>query len=171
MSSQQQIRLATLSDAASLLMLTRDCVAAMRAAGIEQWDEAYPSAGTIASDAQAGTLHVLCEGETILGCITIDTHLDPLWQSMAWTPDSEPATAVHRLMVHPSQQGRGLAKVLMCLAEAKAREHSCRSIRLDAFLLNPAAIALYFRLGYRRTGTVMLRKGEFAGFEKRIDTP
>jgi GNAT superfamily N-acetyltransferase len=156
------------SDAAMLLTLVRDCVAAMRAAGIEQWDEVYPSAETIACDMAAGTLHVLCEGQTIVARMTIDQNQDPLWHGMDWTAGSEPAAAVHRLMVHPSQQGRGLSKVLMQHAETMAREQACRSIRLDSFLQNPAAMALYPSLGYRRTGTATMRKGEFAGFEKLL---
>jgi len=160
------IRRATPADAAELLQLVRDCVAAMRAAGIEQWDEVYPNAETIARGTVAGTLHVLWEGETILASITIDSNMDPLWQGMDWSTDGEPAVAVHRLMVHPSCQGRGHAKHLMQHAETVAREQGCRSIRLDTFLQNPAAMALYPRLGYRRTGTAMMRKGEFVGFEK-----
>ena len=162
------IRLATSADAETLLALVRDCVAAMRAAGIEQWDEVYPNAETIAADLASGTLHVVCEDEAIIASITIDSNLDPLWQGMDWSADSEPAAAVHRLMVHPSQQGRGLAKQLVLHSENVARSQGCRSIRLDSFLLNPAAMALYPRLGYRRTGTAMMRKGEFAGFEKLL---
>jgi GNAT superfamily N-acetyltransferase len=94
--------------------------------------------------------------------------MDPLWQGMAWSKDSEPAAAVHRLMVHPAQQGRGLAKRLMQHAEEVALAKNCRSIRLDTFLQNPVAMTLYPRLGYRRTGTAMMRKGEFAGFEKLL---
>jgi ribosomal protein S18 acetylase RimI-like enzyme len=162
----QHIRPANSTDAAMLQVLVRDCVGAMRAAGIEQWDEVYPNAKTIARDMEAGTLHILEDGKSIVASITIDQYLDPLWQGMDWTGDSEPAAAVHRLMVHPSQQGRGLAKMLMLHAETVARELGCRSIRLDSFLQNPAAMALYPLLGYRQTGTAMMRKGEFAGFEK-----
>lgn len=161
-------RPANQQDASCLLTLVRDCVAAMRAAGIEQWDELYPNAGTIARDTEAGTLHVLCEAEAIIASITIDSNMDSLWQGMDWSADSEPAAAVHRLMVHPSRQGRGLAKMLMLHAESAAIEQGCRSIRLDTFLQNPVAMALYPRLGYRRTGTVMMRKGQFAGFEKLL---
>lgn len=160
------IRPANSADAAMLRTLVSDCVTAMRAAGIEQWDEVYPNADTIHRDIEDCTLHVLGEGESIVACITIDQKLDLLWQNMDWSNSSEPAAAVHRLMVHPSQQGRGLAKVLMLHAESVACEFGCRSIRLDSFLQNPAAMALYPRLGYRRTGTAMMRKGEFAGFEK-----
>jgi len=92
-------------------------------------------------------------------------HFDPLWDGLDWSSAGEPPIAVHRLMVDPSQQGRGLAKALMLHAEDVARAKGCRSIRLDTFLHNPAAMALYPRLGYRRTGTAMMRKGEFVGFE------
>lgn len=164
----QHIRPAKSADAETLLALVRDCVSAMRAAGIEQWDEVYPNAETIAADLASGTLHVLCEHDSIVASITIDSNLDPLWQGMDWSADSEPAAAVHRLMVHPSQQGRGLAKRLMQHAEEVALAKNCRSIRLDTFLQNPVAMALYPRLGYRRTGTAMMRKGEFAGYEKLL---
>lgn len=162
------LRKATTADTATLLPLVRDCVAAMRTAGIEQWDDVYPNAETIARDIEAGTLHVLCESGTIIASITIDQNMDPLWQGMGWSTVSEPAIAVHRLMVHPTHQGRGLAKALMQHAEAVARQHGGRSIRLDTFLQNPAAMALYPRLGYRPTGTAMMRKGAFSGFEKLL---
>jgi GNAT superfamily N-acetyltransferase len=157
-----------LEDAVSLLQLTHDCVAAMRAAGIEQWDEVYPDAAVIARDIDAGTLEVMCECEAIIACITVDRNIDPLWKDLDWSAEGDPAAAVHRLMVHPSQQGKGIAKQFMIHAESVARAMGCRSIRLDSFLQNPAAMALYPRLGYRCTGTAQMRKGPFAGFEKLL---
>ena len=162
------IRKATPAAAASLLRLVRECVAAMRAAGIEQWDEVYPNAETIAGDIAAGTLDVMCDGDEIAACITVDKRLDPLWHDMDWSTDDTSVAAVHRLMVHPGWQGQGIAKFLMLHAEQVARAKGCCCIRLDSFLQNPAAMALYPRLGYRRTGTAMMRKGEFAGFEKLL---
>lgn len=155
-------------DAPALLQLVRACVAAMRAAGIEQWDEVYPDSGVIARDIEAGTLDVMCDEEQIVACITVDRNMDPLWKELDWRSEGDPAAVVHRLMVHPAQQGRGIAKTFMQHAEAVARNMGCRSIRLDSFLQNPAAMALYPRLGYRRTGTAMMRKGPFAGFEKLL---
>lgn len=162
------LRKANPADAGAMLSLVRDCVAAMQAAGIEQWDEVYPNADSIDRDIEAGTLDLLCEDNEIIACITVDQNMDPLWQGMNWSTDGEPAMAVHRLMVHPSRQGRGYARLLMQHAETVARHQSCRSLRLDTFLRNPAAMRLYPGLGYRRTGTAMMRKGEFAGFEKLL---
>jgi GNAT superfamily N-acetyltransferase len=162
------IRTAVSGDAPVLLQLVRGCVSAMRAAGIEQWDEVYPDAAVIARDIAAGTLEVMCDGEEIAACITIDRNMDPLWKDLDWSSAGDPAAVVHRLMVHPSQQGRGIARSFMLHAEAVARTMGCRSIRLDSFLQNPAAMALYTRLGYRPTGTAQMRKGPFAGFEKLL---
>ena len=162
------IRRARPEDAPVLLQLVRGCVAAMRAAGIEQWDEVYPDAAVIDRDIAAGTLEVMCEHEQIAACITVDRNMDPLWKDLDWNSAGDPCAVVHRLMVHPSMQGRGIAKQFMLHAEAVARTMECRSIRLDCFLQNPASMALYPKLGYRRTGTAQMRKGPFAGFEKLL---
>jgi len=162
------LRLATDDDLAPLLALKDACIARIRTDGIEQWDEVYPDAAVFARDLAAGTLHVLREGDGILGCVTLDTTHDPLWQGMAWSAAGAPAAAVHRLMVHPAAQGRGLAKRLMAHAESLARTQGFRSIHLDCFTANPTALALYDRLGYRRTGTATMRKGPFVCFEKLL---
>lgn len=104
---------AVAADLPELLALKNACIARMRADGIDQWDEVYPDAAVIVRDLAAGSLFVLREGGSILGCMTLDTAHDPLWQSMAWTVPVEAAAVVHRLMVHPTAQGRGLAKLLM----------------------------------------------------------
>jgi RimJ/RimL family protein N-acetyltransferase len=48
-------------------------------------------------------------------------------------------------------------------------EFACKrgynTIRLDAFSGNPAVVALFERLGYRRAGSVHFRKGEFYCYE------
>ena len=163
-----QFRNAVSADHSALMQLVQVCVAGMRAAGIEQWDEVYPGSEDISRDIAGGTAHLMCDGEMLVGSVTVDQVLDPLWVGLDWTSGSEPAAAVHRLMVHPDRQGQGLARRLMEHAEIVAREQGCRCIRLDTFLNNPIAMALYPRLGYRQTGKAMLRKGEFAGFEKLL---
>ena len=61
-----------------------------------------------------------------------------------------------------------MAADLVGFAEERARELGFRTLRLDAFTENPAAVRLYDRLGYRRAGFVRLRKGLFHVFEKAL---
>ena len=157
---------AVLSDLSALVVLKDACIARMRRDGIEQWDEIYPSAANVEEDIRSTTLHVLRADGQILGCMTLDAKQDALWQDMDWQPVNGPVAAVHRVMVHPAEQGRGFSKQLMLHAESLARAQGFHAIHLDAFTFNPVALALYDRLGYRRTGTAMMRKGPFVCFEK-----
>ncbi len=159
---------AAAADIGDLVALTRDCVAHMRSLSIDQWDEVYPDEAVLARDIAEGTQYVMREGGRLVACLALDRRLDSLWDGLDWSPDGDPAGAIHRVMVHPGQQGRGLAARLVTEAEAMAREQGLRSIRLDCFSLNPAALRLYEKLGYRRTGEAMMRKGVFVGFEKRV---
>ena len=151
-----------------LIALKDACIAHLRAEGIGQWDEIYPSAVVLDGDRMAGTLHVVRRDGKILGCVTLDTGHDPLWHGMNWRVPEERAAAVHRLMVHPAVRGRGLAKALMADAEARARELGFLAVHLDCFAANPAALKLYDRLGYHRIGIGQMRKGPFVCFEKSL---
>ncbi|HSI85016.1 MAG: N-acetyltransferase family protein [Candidatus Methylacidiphilales bacterium] len=165
-------RKATETDLPALIPLMRDTVAAMIAGGNDQWDDTYPSAQVMSKDIAAQTLEVLVETATnrIVGCVTVDRFITPLWAGMAWTFPEDQVTAVHRLMIHPSQQGKGLAKKMMQHVETVAREqHHSTCIRLDTYVKNTAAHALYPRLGYRYTGTADMRKGKYSCFEKPLN--
>jgi GNAT superfamily N-acetyltransferase len=159
---------ASLRDLSDLATLTRACITRMREQGIDQWDDVYPDEALLARDIAAGTVHLLKENAATIGTVTLDANFDPLWADMAWTHPIETARAIHRLMIHPSHQGRGLSKTLMTWTEATARAQGATSIRLDCFLANPASLRLYESLGYQRVGTATMRKGEFVGFEKAL---
>jgi RimJ/RimL family protein N-acetyltransferase len=162
------VSLATDRDIAALLQLATSCIGRMREEGIEQWDEIYPSETDLRRDIAAQALWILREREEIVGCMTLDANQDPLWDGIDWQFTAGPIAAVHRLMVSPSHQRRGLARRLMAFAEAQACRTQRAVVRLDAFVQNRASMALYEKLGYRHAGTAMMRKGLFAGFEKNL---
>lgn len=166
-----RFRPARLSDLPALMDLTRACIAAMRSLGIEQWDEIYPAEPHHAADIAAGTLWLLEDGGRLIGSLVLDETLDPLWEGLDWQLNEGRIAAVHRLMIHPSEQGRGLAKLCMEFAEARAGMKGFSALRLDTFTQNPAAVALYEKRGFRRCGTAQMRKGAFIGMEKAVAFP
>ena len=143
--------------------------AALDRAGISQWDDTYPSRAVVESDIAKGTLYVL-EEAGVTACITLDSIQDPAYARVAWTIP-EPVLVVHRLCVDPTAQGRGLARELMTFAEAFAREHGYRGIRLDAFSGNPRALNLYRHRGYSDVGEVFFPRRDlpFRCFERAVD--
>ena len=162
------IRKAKHADLPQLWQLVADCVAALRAAGIDQWDATNPSEETIQADVAADAVEVLVDNAEIVGCVTLDYAIDPMWENWDWSTEGEPAVSLHRLMVHPSRRGSGLAKLLMQHAEGVTRQRGGRSIRLDCLLLNITASDFYKHLGFGQIGTAEGRKGKIAGFEKLV---
>jgi ribosomal protein S18 acetylase RimI-like enzyme len=163
------VRRADEHDLPRLADLLRACIAQMQAGGIDQWDDVYPTEGTLRADVAAGTLHVAAApGHPIAGAVVVDQREEPEYASVAWRLVGKPVRFVHRLMIHPDCQRRGLARHLMTFAETTARHAGCGALRLDAFTGNAPSLGLYRGLGYEDVGQVRFRKGLFRCFEKDL---
>jgi GNAT superfamily N-acetyltransferase len=163
------VRRAHEDDLPRLADLLRACVAAMRNRGIDQWDDVYPTEATLRADIMAGSLYVAAApGTPIAGAFTVDRREEPEYATVAWRLVGRPVSVVHRLMIHPTCQRRGLGRHLMTLAEIAARRAGCGALRLDAFTGNEPSLRLYAKLGYDEVGQVRFRKGLFSCFEKDL---
>jgi GNAT superfamily N-acetyltransferase len=168
------VRLAGAADLDALVGLLGDCVREMQARGLDQWDQVYPNRATLETDIAAGTLYRATRADGSdgwLGSFTLNQHQDPEYADVPWRVTAQPVAVVHRLMVHPSAQRRGLGRFLMRFAERRAGELGFRALRLDTLLANQRALALYRNLGYAEPGQVRFRKGLFACFEKALTDP
>ncbi len=142
----------------------------MDSQGISQWDDVYPSREMLTDDIAAQHLHVLESDNQMAGFLVIDEDQSPEYSEVDWQYAGQ-ALVVHRLTIDPAFQGRGLGKRLMHFAEDTATTNGYHCIRLDAFIYNPTALALYNGLGYRKAGIVHFRKGPFQCYEKQIALP
>ena len=164
------MRLAGTEDIPSVVGLLKSCVGALRTAGIDQWDEVYPVGETIQSDVACQSLYIAIDQAcAAAGAVVLNEVQDPEYSSVPWTIEAT-RIGVHRLMIEPRFQGRGLAREVMRLAEERASALGYDVLRLDAFTHNPRALRLHEALGYRDAGPMRLRKGIFRGFEKRLTT-
>jgi ribosomal protein S18 acetylase RimI-like enzyme len=162
---------ATEADVSAVASLAERCKAEMQRRGIDQWDELYPTRERFSADAAASSLYVASLGPAaVIGAFTLDRYQDVEYAAVPWAFRDEPVGVVHRLMVDPRFQGRGIAQELMRFAERVACNLGCAVMRLDAFASNPRALGLYRGLGYREAGGVRFRKGAFRCFEKRLAT-
>ena len=156
-----------MGDADRVISLFVQAVAHMRANGIEQWDEMYPSAGKLRSDISSGDMYILEHGGEVLAAVVVDESCDPEYAQGDW--QYEGFAVVHRLCVLPKCQHQGVANEVMQRVEALAVGRGYHSLRLDAFTGNLYALRLYEGRGHRRVGDTIFRKGRFVFFEKRLD--
>ena len=57
-----------------------------------------------------------------------------------------------RTFVHPEARGKGVAKAVLAVLEAKAKLAGCELLALETGPFQPEALGLYARCGYERTG-------------------
>jgi len=151
-----------------ILALARSCVEQMVCRGIRQWDDIYPDRSSIERDVRDDSALLARHNGEVIAYLALDSTQDPEYAQVDWHLDDVPIAIVHRLMVSPARQGRGLGRWCMAVAEQRAAQAGYATMRLDAFTGNPRAIRLYERLGYRAAGVVHFRTGEFMCFEKAL---
>jgi ribosomal protein S18 acetylase RimI-like enzyme len=164
-----EIRHVNSQDLKAIMNLIRSCANHMEAKEIHQWDEIYPDESTIKNDIDKLQLYLLEDAEHVCGIIAMNEDQQPEYKNVSWKFPGK-TLVVHRLAIEPSCQRKGYARMLMQFAHKLAKERHYENIRLDAFIHNPAAVALYEKLGYRKAGILTFRKGDFFCFEISVDS-
>ena len=161
------VRAAQIDDLELVMRLVGECIEGMRLTGIDQWDKNYPDMATIEADIWSGTAFLSVHLDEISGMVVLNEHQDPEYSEVPWTAHGRTAV-VHRLMVAPHWEGRGVGRALMRFVEERAITLGYDCIRLDAFCMNQRAVHFYESVGYRQAGRVRFRKGHFYCLEKSI---
>ncbi|MFT6922786.1 MAG: GNAT superfamily N-acetyltransferase [Crocinitomicaceae bacterium] len=142
----------------AILRLTRACGKHMRDNGIDQWDENYPDRTSLLNDLTTETLFAYRENGIVLGIVVLNESQDEEYGEIHWsTSDTDKNIVVHRLAVHPDQQGKGIARKIMDFAEVYAKDERYDAIRLDTFSQNPRNQKFYTNRGYTDLGPVYLK--------------
>ena len=148
------IRPARKKDLNIILEVTRACATHMIEQGIFQWNEHYPSLEAFQKDLDRKELFVYEKDARVLGAIVISTYMDAVYKPIEWIRPTERNIYIHRLCIHPREQGNGYANTLMDFAEAKAKKEGFQSIRLDTFSLNKKNVSFYSKRGYAQLGDI-----------------
>lgn len=133
------------------------------------WGEFYPFC-EFDSDIANKNMYVLENNNEIIGSFSLSTYDDPDYKNINWTSKNEKFFYLNRLVVLPSEQGKGYAKKMMQFIEEHARKNKFDVIRLTVYCENIFAIGLYEKLGFKKVneGYWKLEDKIFIGYEKNI---
>ena len=152
------IRKATKDDLDEVMLIIKACTKHMISKNIFQWNEKYPNIETFKNDIENENLYVLSlQNNELIGCVSITFEMDDFYKTIDWISPSKKNIYVHRLAVHPNNQGQGHAKIIMNFIEKKGVDNLCESIRLDTFSMNNKNNTLYTKLGYQKLGQIYFR--------------
>ena len=152
------ISVGKMNEVDAIVQLTKACGQHMRDNGIDQWDEQYPARAIIENDIRTETLFAYRKNGNVVGIVVLNESQDEEYGEIDWsTSDNDKNIVVHRLAVHPSQQGKGIGRMLMDFAEQWARDHHYDAIRLDTYSQNARNQRFYTNRGYNDLGAVFLQ--------------
>jgi GNAT superfamily N-acetyltransferase len=168
---QLQIERADLADVPAIMDLIHLCTAQMRAQGIGQWDDEYPSFAIIEDDAKTRSLFKALVGDQLVGTVSLNDKQPDQYKPLVWRAKAGNALVVRRLCVHPEWRKQRVGASLLKFAEDYARQQKLASVRLDAYTGNPRAVSLYNTNGYHCVGQAEFRNRPlpFDCFEKVIE--
>lgn len=151
-----------------IFALLKACGKHMRDHGLFQWNDEYPKRTNVEADVKSGSCYTCKIEHKIAAVISMDENQSPEYGAIPWNSHEAPIFVIHRLAVHPHFQGKGIASIMMDLAEQHAQSNKYASIRLDAYSANNRACGIYRKRGYDYRGDVFFpfRELPFHCFEK-----
>ena len=138
----------------------------MRAQGIDQWDEFYPTREDLEHDIEENALYIAEEDGEPAAVYVLSEECEDEYLECRW--EYGEACVLHRFCVAPDRQNRGIGKQVLQLIEKQLSGMGYGSVRLDVFSKNPYAQRLYDKNGYVRRGHADWRKGRFWLMEKKL---
>lgn len=160
------IRLASSGDLDAVAAIYEEILAAedLRATSYTNWQRGkYPTRRHAQAAQEAGSLYIAEENGDRYACFILNREQLPEYDSIPWTIPAAPeeVSVIHTLCVSPRWAGQGKARELVKFCEEEGRRIGARVIRLDTYVGNIPANAMYPRLGYRLAGRALFH---FQGF-------
>lgn len=118
----------------------------------------HPTDGAIRDYLDEGCMHVMTDGETVVGAMALTARQDRDYARIAWETDAadDEAAVLHILAADPSRRGSGIGRTMVEEAIRLARAEEKKVLRLDALESNVPAQKLYSSLGFRYSGKLEL---------------
>ena len=151
-----QARKAQTGDYDAILRLLDHARAAIRALGIDQWQDGYPEPELIALDIEKQIGWVFADGERIAGYAVLLFGREPIYDELdgAWLTSGERYVTIHRMAIDDGYRRTGLSRKMIAFAEEQARKQGLISVRADTHRGNLAMRGLMQRCGYALCGEV-----------------
>ena len=114
----------------------------------------YPTIQTARKALEEGTLWVMELDGAICGSANLNQIQLPEYDNIPWvfSAERDQVAVIHTLVIAPRFAGRGLAREFVTFCEDEGRRQGCTVMRLDTYVENEPAKAMYPKLGYRMAG-------------------
>ena len=129
-----QIRNAVLNDLPDILRILDAAKLALRACGVDQWQDGYPNADSVRADIENGTGRVLVENGAVIATAAVYVGHEATYDRIcggSWRTDAPVYGIIHRIAVAPQAKNKGAASRFMdyCAELARPASPPCAATR------------------------------------------
>ncbi|MFP4287258.1 MAG: GNAT family N-acetyltransferase [Candidatus Izemoplasmataceae bacterium] len=145
------IRKALNSDLDAIDKLSLEVIHAMHLENIHQWTLNYPRRPHFEKDIEQNALFVYEDNMVITGVMAIYPEHEEAYQVIKWI--NTHAIVIHRVLIKPTLQGKGIGSNLLRFAFQYARDQKYDSVKIDTYPANQKMRTLlknhqFHELGY-----------------------
>ena len=167
------IRNATKNDAERIMEIIEAAKIALRALGIDQWQNSYPNMESTLSDIENGISRVLVDDDgKIIATAAVYVGHEPTYDEIldgSWLTKNNTYGIIHRIAVDTNAKNKGSASRMMQYCAELAKNAGLSSMRCDTHIGNVVMRHTLEKNGYVHCGTIHLESGDpRAAYEKRL---
>lgn len=167
-----KLRKARLEDVPAIAALYDEARAALKAAGVDQWQDGYPNGSDAEKDIAGGRGYVLEEDGAVLAFACLGFGTDPTYDVIeqgSWLGDGEYGF-LHRVAVSGKAKGRGAAGLFFDELKQQARDRGIGVIRGDTHRDNRPMQRVMAKNGLEYRGIIHVEDGtERLAFEMILE--
>jgi len=156
-----ELRKAAARDVEAMAALYDGARTALKAAGVDQWQDGYPDASAAAQDVAAGTAYVLEEAGLVVGTACLAFGEEPTYRAIergAWQGRGEYGY-LHRVAVSNQIKGRGAAGLFFQELKRQAERRGVSVLRGDTHRDNRPMRRAMEKNGFSYRGIIHLEDG------------
>lgn len=156
-------------DIEDILLIIKQAQAALKEAGIDQWQNNYPNYETISRDVDNKESYVLLEENNIVATTALSFQGEKTYQNIydgRWISEGDYAV-IHRIAVNHNCKGSGLASKMIHYVEKICLDKGVTSIKVDTHEKNLSMQRLLEKNKFQYCGIIYLEDGsKRVAFEK-----
>lgn len=150
------------ADLPALGELYNQARAALKAAGINQWQDGYPDESDAIRDMEEGVGYVAEENGHILATACLAFGREPTYEVIregSWSSDPQEYGFLHRIAVSPQAKGRGIAGEMFEELKRQARKRGITVLRGDTHRDNLPMQRVMEKSGFSPKGIILVEDG------------
>lgn len=158
-------------DIHKIMYIIKEAKEYLKENNIDQWQDGYPTEGTILDDIKSNESYIAVENDVVIGTVAISFRGEKTYEKIyegSWL-SKEAYVVIHRIAVTRELKGRGIACNIIKEIEKIALKNNMYSIKIDTHEENNVMQNLLVKNNFKYCGVIyLIDKSKRIAFEKII---